>query len=180
MAGWNDYIKDAEVSKGFEMPTVPDDLYDAQIQEVSDPPTENPYKPGEMEFFISWELLSDAVPEGTTLRQYVSIPPQYVQNGYLNEKSNLHKLMEALGFDMSGRFRVDPTSWQGERARVMVENKPNKDGTELRPKITKVKPARALRKAAAPAPAARQAAPAGRRASVAGADQDDGEDARFE
>lgn len=151
MTSWDNYTKDAEQGQG-EWVDISDDLYAAMIKDIGEPETKpDTFNPGKerTQFHITWELSGD-VPEGTTLRQWVTIPEGYINDGYLSEKSNLFKVMEALGFDLSGRFRVDPPSWQGLEARVLVENKPNKDG-DLRPRITDVKAPR--RKAAdKPAP----------------------------
>ena len=151
MGIWDSYTKDAEKSTGGgDFPDVPDDLYDAMVQDVTDPRTgPDLFNPGKekTDFIVKWELTSGGVPDGTTLWQYVTLPEQYLENGYLSDKSNLYKVMDALGFDLEGRFTVNPPEWQGMPARVMVENKPNKDG-ELRPKITAVKPARKTKIAA--------------------------------
>lgn len=161
---WDQYTKQAEVGGGGEFPEVSDDLYDAIIQDVTEPRTgPDPFNLGKekIDFIVKWELTSGDVAEGTTLWQYVTLPEAYLSDGYLNEKSNLYKLMEALGFDLGGRFKVDPPSWQGLTARVMVENKPDKQG-ELRPRITGVKAAR-TKKAPAREPVAAGARPAARK-----------------
>jgi len=144
MAWSNTFVKEAETGSGFTPIDVADDLYDAEIIEIGDPrDVPNNFKDGEMQtqFHIQWALLGDDLPEDASLRQYVTIPDAYINSGYLNEKSNLFHLMEALGFDMKGRYMVDPPSWLGKKARVMVENKANKEG-EMRPRITGVKPIR--------------------------------------
>ena len=154
MGAWDNYAKDAEQGTGGEWPEISDDLYPAMIQDISEPATKaDPFNAGKekTDFYITWELYGD-VPDGTTLRQWITIPEGYINDGYLSDKSNLFKLMEALGFDLSGKFRVDPPSWQGMEARVLVENKPNKDG-DLRPRITDVK---APRRKAADKPAAKR------------------------
>lgn len=155
---WNDsrFTREAERGTGFTPADVPDDLYEARIIEVGEPQDVQDIfakEPGKMktQFYIQWEIKSDDLEEGTSLRQYMTLPDAYLNSGYLNEKSNLFHLMDALGFDMAARFKVDPPSWVGKRARVMVENKPNKEG-EFRPRITDVKP---LRKKAGAVPAAR-------------------------
>lgn len=140
---WSNYTREAEVGGNGEWPEVPDDLYDARISEISEPRTgPDQFNPGKerTDFYITWELLSGDA-EGVFLRQYVTLPEGFIRDGYLSEKSNLYRIMSALGFDMEGRFTVDPPSWVGKRARVMVENRPNKDG-DLRPRITDVKPSR--------------------------------------
>lgn len=152
--------REVTVSAGSDFPEVPDDLYDAMIADVSEYETRpDPFNEGKdkTDFYITWEVLSDAVPSGTTLRQYITIPEQFLSDGYLNEKSNMYKLMDALGIDMTGKFRVDPNEWQGAEARIMVENKANTQGV-TRPRITGVKPAKKK-------PAAKPAAKGGKRDS---------------
>jgi len=167
MSSWDQYTKTAEVSTGGDYPVIDDDLYDAIIQDVSEP-TEEPNKfkakaedPDMVtRFFVTWELTSGDVPENTTLRQYIGLPPAYLADGYLNEKSTLHKVMTALGFDLSGRFKVDPPSWQGQEARVMVECPRDSEGVQTGwPRITGVKPKRAK------APAKRETVVAGAKRS---------------
>ena len=163
---WDQYIKEAEVGGGGEFPEVADDLYDAIIQDVTEPREgPNTYKPGEtkLDFIVKWELLGADVPEGAVIWQNITLPQEYLNSGFLSEKSRLYQAMDALGFDMKGRFTVDPPSWQGLEARVMVENKPNQQG-ELRPRITGVKP---KRQAKAPRqPVAAGARPARRQADA--------------
>ena len=163
---WDQYTKQAEVSSGGEFPEVADDLYDAIIQDVTEPREgADAFNPGKVkiDFIVKWELTGDNAPPETVLWQYVTLPEAYLNDGYLSEKSNLYKVMDALGFDMTGRFTVDPPAWQGLEARVMVENKPNQQG-ELRPRITGVKP---KRQAKAPRqPGAAGARPARRQADA--------------
>lgn len=158
---WDQYTKTAEVSTGGEWPELDDDLYDMIVQDVSEPTVEpNKFKAKDDDpdtvtrFFITWELTSGNAPEGTTLRQYISLPQAYLEDGYLNERSKLFEVMTALGFDMSGRFKVAPDEWQGIEARGMVECPRDKEGVQTGwPKITSVKPARA-KKASKPEPVA--------------------------
>ena len=89
------------------------------------------------QFFITWELLSDELDADTTVRQYVTIPPSYLGRGVLDDRSNLHKVMTGLGFDLSARFRVDPPSWIDMHARVLTEQKEGKFA-----RVTDVKPSR--------------------------------------
>lgn len=142
---WDKFERESvKISAASEYPEVPDDLYDAMIADISEPETRpDPFNEGKdkTDFFITWEITSGDVRPGTTLRQYVSLPEQFMTEGYLSEKSNLYKVMEALGFDLAGNFKVKPSTWQGMEARVMVENKANKMG-EIRPRITGVKPAK--------------------------------------
>lgn len=157
---WDSYAKTAEVSTGGEWPEMDDDLYDMIVQDVSEPVTEpNKFKQKDGDpdfvtrFFITWEITSGNAPEGTTLRQYIALPEAYLNEGYLNEKSKLYGVMSALGFDLTGRFKVNPEDWQGMEARGMVEAPRDKDGVQTGwPKITSVKPARAKRAAPAREP----------------------------
>lgn len=177
---WGSYTKEAEVGGSGEWPEVADDLYDARVMDVSDPKTgPDTFNPGKekTDFYITWELLSGEA-EGVTLRQYITLPEGFLGDGYLSEKSNLFKVMDALGFDLNGRFTVDPPTWIDMRARVMVENKPNKDG-ELRPRITSVKPARrtaAAKQKREPVGAGAKAQGAGLRQRLAGEDEWEGDD----
>ncbi len=144
--------REVTVSSGGDFPEVPDDLYDAMIADVSDPETRpDPFNEGrdKTDFFVTWEITSGDINPGTTLRQYVTVPEQFISDGYLNEKSNMYKLMDALGIDMSGKFRVNPAEWQGAEARIMVENKANQAGS-IRPRITGVKPAKKKQTTAKP------------------------------
>lgn len=141
---WSKWEREAEVSTGGDFPEIPDDLYDAMVKDVSIPETKaDPFNEGKLrtDFFVTWELTSGDVPAGTTIRQYISLPDGYANDGYLSEKSKLFEVMQGLGFDMKGKFRVKPSTWQGMEARVMVESK-SKDGTPGRPRVTKVSQAR--------------------------------------
>lgn len=143
---WSGKTRDAEVGGGGDIPNIPDDIYDAIIKDVSEPTT-SVYDGKEREqFYITWELTSGDV-VGESVRQYITLPEVYLNEGYLSEKSNLYKVMEALGFDLTGRFRVDPPSWQGMEARVDLEQERDRNGDPLRwPKVTKVKPKRQAKK----------------------------------
>lgn len=137
---WSSYNKDAEVGQGGDAPEIPDDLYDARVSDVSEPETKpDSFNEGKnkTQFYVIWELLSDELPESTTVRQYISLPPGYLENGVVGEKSTLYAVMTALGFDMAGRFRVEPEKWIDMRARVLTEQK---DGKFAR--VTEVKPSR--------------------------------------
>jgi hypothetical protein len=162
VSNWDTYTKTAEVSTGGDYPEVEDDLYDAVVQDISEP-TEEPnkfkQKDGDPDFvtrfYISWELTSGDTP--ATIRQYITLPPAYLSSGALNEKSTLHKVMTALGYDLSGRFKVNPPEWQGQEARVMVESPRDADGVQTGwPRITGVKPKRQKAAVAAGKPAAKK------------------------
>lgn len=127
---WDQYTKDAEVGTGGDIPLVPEDLYDAMVQDVTEPRESTYEGKAQQRFIVKWEITSGDVPEGTTLWQYITLPDGYLQDGILGEKSNLYKTMKALGIDMEGRFRVDPPSWQGMEARIMVETRVTAEGKE--------------------------------------------------
>jgi hypothetical protein len=149
------FTKDAERGTGYEPPALEDDIYFAEIIEVGEPFDQAKFDdPNVMQtrFFVQWAIEGDDVPEDAQLRQYMTLPDAYLNSGYLNEKSNLFILMQNLGYDMAGRFRVNPPEWVGKRARLVVKNKPGKEG-DMRPRIESVMP---LKKASsAPKAAAR-------------------------
>lgn len=159
MGYWDDNAKEAEVgSGGGEFPELEDDLYEAQVADISEPtvetiPEQYRKKGGPTErtrFYVSVDLYGDNVPDDCPpLRIYLTVPDGFRNNGVLNEKSKLYEMMTALGYDLSGRFKVDPREWQGQKVRVLVECPRDKDGVQTGwPKITEVK---AVRKAK-PAP----------------------------
>jgi len=180
MPAWTDYPSTGEVGSSWTPPELGDDLYDAVIDEVSEPFEQPKFDdPSQVEekFWISWRLTGEDVPEDTTLRQYVAIPPKFRSDGFLSAKANLYLLMDTLGFDLSGRFEVDPPSWVGMKARVMIENKANRDGVAV-PKITSVKPPRQKKAAPArqPQPVAAGAGQVGGRSLASRVQPDEDED----
>jgi hypothetical protein len=141
--GWNDYAKTAEVGTG-EWPEIPDDVYDAIIADVGEPETRPDHFNPEVEktdFRLKWELISDELPENTWLYQWVTLPEGFLANGTVHKKSNLYAVMEALGFDMTGKFEVDPLTWQGMQARAVVKNAETAEGA-MRPRIKSLMPAK--------------------------------------
>ena len=143
------FTKEAERGTGYEPPALEDDIYFAEIIEVGEPFDQAKFDdPNVMQtrFFVQWAIEGDDVPEDAQLRQYMTLPDAYLNSGYLNEKSNLFILMQNLGYDMTGRFRVNPPEWVGKRARLVVKNKPGKEG-ELRPRIESVMPLKKAGKA---------------------------------
>lgn len=149
---WKDWnVGDVSISSGQGVPEIPDDLYDALIREVAEPVTEaDPWNAGKMrtQFYIVWEI-TDGDVAGSTLRQYLSVPAG-LEQGFINDKSNLYSVMDALGFDLTQRVRVEPWNWVGMTARILVENKDNREG-EPRPRVTGVKASRKKSSQAAPA-----------------------------
>ncbi len=90
--------------------------------------------------------MTDPDYEGLTTRQYFTIPAGLKSSGSLNKKSNIFALMEVLGFDMEGKFKVDPQAWQGMEAQIMLKA-PREDGEQTGwPRVTDVL-AKAKRKA---------------------------------
>jgi len=151
MAGWSTYTRDAlPVGTGGDFPEIPDDLYDAMIQDVSEPEErDDPFNPGhrQTQFYVTWELLSDDLPEGTTIRQYLNIPNGVLSGAAINEKSKLYETMQALGLIEADKpVMFNPPAWQGTEARVMVETKARQDGSAGRPRVTGVKPRRSALK----------------------------------
>lgn len=173
---WNDWSREAEKGTGGEIPELDDDIYNAMIKDVSEPQTRpDPYNQGKdkTDFYITIEV-EKADGEYVDMRYYVALPEAYINDGYLNEKSKLYKLMETLGYDLTGRFRVNPPEWIGQECRVLVENKPNKDG-EMRPRITDLKPSRSRAREQKKAPA-KQPVGATNGGSLRQRLSDDGED----
>jgi len=152
------FAKEAERGTGYEPPELDDDIYFATIGEVGEPfdqPKFDDPNTIQTKFYVQWDIEGDDVPEGATLRQYMTLPEAYLNSGFLSDKSNVYILMSNLGYDMTGRFRVNPPEWVGKRARLVVKNKPGKEG-DLRPRIESVMP---LKKAsAAPKASARRTA----------------------
>jgi len=169
MSIWDSYVREAEVGTGYTAPSIPDDLYEAVIEQVGEPFEQpNPFdadRPRTV-FTVDWRI-TGGDHDGVQLRQWIRIPESYLEFGILDERSTLYNVLEALGQDMSSRFVVDPRQWVGAAARIMVENRTNQRG-ETRPQITRVMPPRqtaqgtAQQAAGAPPAPARGAQPAQR------------------
>lgn len=165
----------ASKGTGMEIPELDDDMYDASIKDVMQ--GTSTYEGVDSEQYVVEFELADRVKangEPVTLRGYVRIPPTLVSDGVVNEKSKLYEFLRALGYTDED-LEVDPSSWQGESLRLIVENKEIKSGDnkgQVRPRVTGYKP---KRKAAAPVREAVAAAPvAAKRSAKPAADQ--GED----
>ena len=139
-----------EFSEGVDYPEIEDDMYEAVVADVSEwveEPNIFKKKPSDPDFntrcFISWELTSGDLPDNCPpLRQYINKP----QKGFINEKSGLYQVLVGLGIPLEGKIVIDPQSWQGAEARVMVETPRDKDGIATGwPRIKGVKPKRAKR-----------------------------------
>lgn len=147
---------------GAEIPAIEDDLYTATIKDVKQ--GQNAYD-GEIrdQYVVEFELhdVLKANGDPLTLRGYISIPPGLINDGVVNEKSNLYQFLMALGYT-DDTLEVDPAAWQGEELRVVVENKEIKSGDnkgQVRPRITGYKKKKAAA-AATPAKRAPAAMPA--------------------
>ena len=99
MGAWDSYTRDAEIgSGGGDFPVVEDGLFEAIIQDITEPRDGTDYNGDPCKkFVIKWEITSEDVAPDTVLWQYVTLPPKYLQEGVLSEKSNLYKVMTALG-----------------------------------------------------------------------------------
>lgn len=131
MTDWNNFTKNATAQSGGdwddERPHVPDGTYHADIERVGEPYDKANPQSGEMQTKFCVELrLSGRRLKGETpiLPSFITLPPKYLDEGFLSEKSNLYKFMKAIGIDMSGTFTVDPPSWvdDGLSCDVVVEN----------------------------------------------------------
>lgn len=167
---WDEIPEDAESKQSSDWPVIPDDVYNAVITEVGEPyERETPYGP-KKKFAITWTLSGGDLAEPVAgFPQFVTIPPKFIETGFLSDKSTLFKIMAALGFDMEKSIKVQPWTWVGKEARVDVETTSNDDGTQTS-WIVKVKPPRQRNTAARPP--ARQPAAAGAR-KADGWDDDD-------
>lgn len=136
---WDSFAKSAqkteEADYGDERQHVPDGTYHATVIRVGEPYDKLNSVSGEMQtkFVAEFSLFHRRLKgEKASLPTFITLPPKYLDGGFLSEKSNLYKVMKALGFDLSGRFKVDPPSWaeDGLTCDVVVENqeKKNDDG----------------------------------------------------
>lgn len=128
---WNTFAKEATVtSSDFgdeERAHVPDGTYHARVERVGEPYDKANPTSGEMQTKFPLDLrLSGRRLKGetVTLPSFITLPPKFLDGGFLSEKSNLYKLMKSLGFDMTGKFVVDPPSWVDDElfCDVVVEN----------------------------------------------------------
>lgn len=127
---WNTFTKTATAQSDGdydERPHVPDGTYHADVVKVGEPYDKPNAVSGEIQTKFAVELqLSGRRLKGETpiLPSFITLPPKYLDEGFLSEKSNLFKFMKALGIDLSGNFTVDPPSWvdEGLSCDVVVEN----------------------------------------------------------
>lgn len=128
---WNNFTGEAQVGGSDfgdeERPHIPDGTYHAIVERVGEPYDKANPTSGEMQTKFCLELkLSGRRLKGETvvLPSFITLPPKFLNDGYLSEKSNLYKVMKALGYDMSGKFLVDPPAWVEEDrfCDVVVEN----------------------------------------------------------
>lgn len=148
----------AKKGVGAEIPEIDDGMYTVSIKDVKQ--RQNSFD-GEIrdqyEVEFEFDEITKSNGEPLTLRGYITIPQGLVNDGVVNDKSNLYAILMALGYT-DDNLIVDPAAWQGAELRVVVENKEVKSGDnkgQVRPRITRYK-----KKASAAAPAAKKAAPA--------------------
>ena len=144
MSNWSTYTKEAETATGGEKPIVDDDVYEARVVDVADWWEElNAYKKKDTDpdirtrSFATFELLEGDA-SGTTLRYYFDIPVGYIKDGVLDGRAKLYKLMDALGYDMAGRYKVAPLEWIDRRCRVVVENDKDAEPGTKWPSVVKL------------------------------------------
>lgn len=142
----------ATKSTGPEIPEIEDDLYVAKVKEVEE--TTASWQDSEFDqYVVEWELADVRKEDGMrmTLRSFIRIPDGLVNEGIVNENSNLYAFLRAIGYDDDGLV-VDPVAWIGKKARIVVENKQIKAGAnagQVRPRITGYKPLKGETAAAA-------------------------------
>jgi len=141
----------------FQVPDVEAGTYEATIIAVDEGefPSFEDHDVLEKKLMIDWQLdgvfeydnAGNMTDKQVSLRQFVRIPPGLAK-GNLNEKATLHSVLQALRRlpNPGERFRIAPDEWIGEKALVLVNRVPDKNGN-LRPKIDGVNPP--LRKAQA-------------------------------
>lgn len=153
----------ASKSTGAEIPELEDDNYRAMVKDVHE--GTSTYDGEEKDqYVIEWELLDEKKPNGepVTLRSYVAIPPSLVNEGVVNEKSNLYGLLRAFGYTDED-LEVDPQAWQGQELRITVVNKEIKSGDnkgQIRPRVTGYLPRKGTSRPAPATPAQRAGMPA--------------------
>lgn len=142
MSSWDTYAKTATPSEGGEYPDIDDGLYLVTLSDVKDPEERAGLFGMQTQFAIKWEFDDIVQSNGDLiwLWQYVTLPQNYLDKGKLEKKSNLFKLMDTLGFDMtSDSILVDPRDWHGTEARLQVVNRGTEsDPTAIRPRIADV------------------------------------------
>ena len=132
---WNDYAKKATTAEtGGDFPDIDDGLYNAIIQDVSDMIEDegNGRFGPSTKFYVTWEFENQ---DGETVsrRQYIKVADGFLDHHNIHPKSALHKFMSGLGFDMTPpEVEVDPPSWQGMEAKILIENKAPEGGGEVR------------------------------------------------
>lgn len=115
-------------------PYVHPGTYHAVVDRVGEPFDIANSQNGEMQtkFVVDFALSGPRLKgEHPVLPAFISLPPKYLDEGFLSEKATLYKVMKAFGFDLSGDFEVNPPAWVGKRScDVVVEDseKPDKDG----------------------------------------------------
>ena len=159
--------ENATVTEGTgDFQDCPDDTYMAMVRDVSEPfVSVDPTTGNERtQITIEWELMprpdqvENGAPEsGYTRKQWVTLTDNFLDHGYVDKKSKLFTVLEALGYDMTGTLAFDSDEWQGRKAKVTIKH--NAKGY---PNITDLLRATPAKAAAAPT----KRAPVGVGASV--------------
>lgn len=166
---WDQYTSaKADIVEGGDWPEIPDDIYDAQIMDVSGPKTErnryyNPETDSEDKefrttFSIKFELLDEMFEQQTWLYKWVPLSKSFLESGgrKIHKNSALREVMEDLGIDPDGEgVAHDPRTWVGMPCRVTVANKAPDGGGEVRPRITALAKAKQQRPKREPVAAGR-------------------------
>lgn len=136
MSEWGSFTKPAQVgSNDFgddERLVVRDGKYHARCIRIGEPYDKANPQSGEMQtkFCAEWELTNPRNGKVLgALPSFITLPPKFLDEGFLSEKANLYKVMKALGYDMTGRFNVNPPEWAEKSLAldVVVENSDGRD-----------------------------------------------------
>jgi len=136
---WEKFSKPATATSGDDFPPRPyvrPGTYHALTVAVGEPYDKANFQ-GEMQtkFAVEFELSGPRLKGETPhIPSFISLPPKFIDEGFLSEKSNLYKLLKAFGTDMGDAFDVFPEMWvEEERAcDVVVEDgeNPGPDGNK--------------------------------------------------
>lgn len=136
MSEWDRFSRTATSTGGDfpDRPYVRPGSYHGAVIRVSEPFDSANSQSGEMQtkFVVDFELSGGRIKgEKPVLPAFITLPPKYLDEGFLSEKANLYKLLKAFGHDMDGEFMVDPPAWPDtESCDVIVEDgeKPDANG----------------------------------------------------
>ena len=168
MSTWDSFSKTAIAGEGNDdfpdRDKVPDGTYHAVCIRVSEPYDKPNKQSGAMQTkFVAEFALTGKKLRGraATLPSFITFPPKYLDEGVLSDKSNMYKVMKAMGYDMDDKFTVNPPEWaeEGYSCDVIVEN--SKEGDTETAWITKYLACECEEVEAEPEPVAVAAAPRG-------------------